>query len=279
MSKRIVMNLLADRPIAYHPDIARVSGGAKAGIFLSQLLYWSDKGKRDDGYIWKTQEDWENETALTRREQETARRILKSKGLLDEKLRGVPAKLYYKINTDVLYAMLENLYVQTSMYESAILDDTEAPNSDAQKCQTITESTIDNTKITAAASPALAAYEQTFGPMSSQIQAQKLADDIEEFGETAVTEAIKAAAAAGARSYGWSAARLRNRKGDAVKQSAAAAIWEGEVQPYMSHTKRWAELTPAAQKIIRKVGGQSRLREVREGFELDQLKREVMGYV
>ncbi len=127
--------------------------------------------------------------------------------------------------------------------------------------------------------PALAAYEQTFGPMSSQIQAQKLADDIEEFGETAVTEAIKAAAAAGARSYGWSAARLRNRKGDAVKQSAAAAIWEGEVQPYMSHTKRWAELTPAAQAVIRKVGGQSRLREVREGFELDQLKREVMSYV
>ncbi len=128
-------------------------------------------------------------------------------------------------------------------------------------------------------SSALAAYEQTFGPMSSQIQAQKLADDIEEFGETAVTEAIKAADAAGARSYGWAAARLRNRKGDAVKQSAAAAIWESEVQPYMKHVKQWAELTPAAQKIIRKVGGQSRLREVREGFELDQLKREVMSYV
>ena len=176
MSKIIVMNILADRPIAYHPDIARVAGGIKAGIFLSQLLYWSDKGKRLDGYIWKTQEDWETETALTRKEQEGARRELKSRGLLDEKLQGIPAKLYYKIDTDQLYTLLNDLYVQTSMSQTGIQDDPKGTNSDAPEGHTNTESTRDEPKenITAA----VLAYENTFGTITYAASA-KLNDDID----------------------------------------------------------------------------------------------------
>lgn len=145
MSKQIVMNLLADRPIAYHPDIARIAGSVKAGIFLSQLLYWSDKGKRGDGYIWKTQEEWEAETALTRYEQEGARRELKKHGLIDEKLQGIPAKLYYKVNTDLLLQMLDAHYSHTSMGKTNILEVDISPNSEGENSQTITEITAKTT--------------------------------------------------------------------------------------------------------------------------------------
>ena len=203
MSKRIVMNLLADRPIAYHPDIARVAGGVKAGIFLSQLLYWSDKGKRGDGYIWKTQEELEDETALTRREQESARKILKSKGLIDEKLQGIPAKLYYKINTDILYDLLDALYVQASMHESAIQDATEAPNSDAPKRQSITESTSESTQENTTDNDVVdvdvdfgevsTSYMSNIG-MLNQIIGDNLKEAYDEYGKEWLLDAIREAA-------------------------------------------------------------------------------------
>ena len=83
-------------PIAYHRVFAAVAGGATAGLLLSQLFYWSDKGSDTDGWIYKTQAGIEDETALTRWEQESARKSLRERGLVEEKKRGLPAKLYYR---------------------------------------------------------------------------------------------------------------------------------------------------------------------------------------
>ena len=35
------------------------------GMFLSQLIFWSDKGKRADGYVYRTALEWENDTYLS----------------------------------------------------------------------------------------------------------------------------------------------------------------------------------------------------------------------
>lgn len=128
-------------------------------------------------------------------------------------------------------------------------------------------------------SAVMTAYEQTFGLVSSTIQAQKVYDDVDEFGETAVIEALQAARASGARSYGWVSARLNGRKADAAKKDTASDLWDNEIERYMNRLKKWQELTPKAQQVIRKIGGQSRLRSVKEGFELEQLRREVMSHV
>lgn len=39
--KAIIFGLLADKPVAYHPDIAKMLKSTTACLFLSQLLYWS----------------------------------------------------------------------------------------------------------------------------------------------------------------------------------------------------------------------------------------------
>jgi len=55
----------------------------------------------------RTQAEWERETGLTRREQETARRKLKAHGLLEERKSGVPAKLYFRLNLKTLARRIE----------------------------------------------------------------------------------------------------------------------------------------------------------------------------
>lgn len=112
MNKAIVMSLLEDRPVAYHPDIARIVGGVKAAVFLCQLLYWTGKGKRPDGFIWKTQAEMEKETGLSRYEQEGARKKLGALEVLEEKRMGIPAKLHYRVNTSRLLALMETFYKQ-----------------------------------------------------------------------------------------------------------------------------------------------------------------------
>lgn len=100
---------LLDRPIAYNPAFAKlrvgkVRSGPVAAVFLSQLVYWHNR--MDGGWMYKTQADIATETALTRDEQETARKRLVLLGVLNEDLRGVPATMHYRINTERLEVLL-----------------------------------------------------------------------------------------------------------------------------------------------------------------------------
>ena len=95
-------SFLSDRPIAFHPQLARLLGGINAALLFQQIAFWSNtKPDSRPGYgawIWKTQSELEVETAMTRYEQEGARRILRGKGVVEEKRCGVPARLHYRIN-------------------------------------------------------------------------------------------------------------------------------------------------------------------------------------
>jgi len=109
--KELLQQLLA-QPIAFHPALARAAGGAAAGLFLSQLFYWSGKGKHADGWIYKDADEWERETCLTRAEQRTARNALRGKGLIEEsdvrklKINQFGSTLAYRINWTNLEAAL-----------------------------------------------------------------------------------------------------------------------------------------------------------------------------
>ena len=100
-SSSILMQLL-DRPIAFHPCLARITGSINSAILLGQAIYWSKRTRDSDGWFYKSQQVWQEETALHRFEQENARKILRNKHILEEKKAGVPAKLYYRVNFDVL---------------------------------------------------------------------------------------------------------------------------------------------------------------------------------
>ncbi|BDA54113.1 replication protein RepO [Raoultella ornithinolytica] len=101
------MNILPllDRPIAFQRSFIRLDIGVTAALFLSQMTYWTNRSD-DDGWVYKTQEEWEEETGLSRYEQEGARKKLRSLGVLLEKRKGVPARLFYKVDNNALYQAL-----------------------------------------------------------------------------------------------------------------------------------------------------------------------------
>jgi len=101
--------VLFDRPIAYRPVLARVGGSVTAGILLAQAIYWTPRGDEPDGWFYKTQHEWQEETALTRSEWINARKALRGCGVLEERLRGVPATLHYRVDLERLTALLAGL--------------------------------------------------------------------------------------------------------------------------------------------------------------------------
>lgn len=105
MNKAFLQTIL-QRPIAFHRVFVPLAGVTGA-LFLSQLLYWSDRGSEESGWIYKTQTEWTDETGLTRREQEFARRQLREAGVLEERYSGLPARLYYRIDFDALKAFID----------------------------------------------------------------------------------------------------------------------------------------------------------------------------
>lgn len=152
ITERGYMNLvkLLDRPIAFHRAFARLAGSVHAGILLSQAVYWSGRTSDPAGWFYKTQAEWEEETCLSRREQETARGLLRrlmhqNAPLWREERRGVPARMFYQVNFEVLGGLLAGLQSggnrQASMAESAKLACTNPPNWHGGNRQTITENT------------------------------------------------------------------------------------------------------------------------------------------
>ena len=147
MNYDVIKTIICDKPITYHPAIAKAVGSVNAGIFLSQLLYWTGKGN-DPEWIYKTQKEFEDETALSRREQEGARTILGKLGVLEEKRKGIPARLFYRANIDRLIELLsaQRKREQGADPEADILDCTKPPICDGENRQSNSESTTENTK-------------------------------------------------------------------------------------------------------------------------------------
>lgn len=109
------------QPIAFHRPLVDATGSVLAALMLSQALYWRDKGWDRDGWFWKTQEEWQAETGMSRYEQETARKKLRKTGFWEEELRGAPARLYFRVDEEGLFQKLAIQYggfPHTSMGES-----------------------------------------------------------------------------------------------------------------------------------------------------------------
>ncbi len=127
------IQLTLERPIAFYPQLAKALGGIEEAIFIQQLYYWSDKGARKDGYIYKTKKEWQEETTLTPKQQDRLVKKLKSKKIIETKLEGVPATLHYKLDSQLLQKVITG-------YDERYQPITE----------TTTETTLDITKVISA---------------------------------------------------------------------------------------------------------------------------------
>ena len=103
MRLELVKKLLG-RSVLFHPIFVRVTHSVTASLMLSQALYWArtwltkPEQSCSDGWFCKSFKEWQDETGLSRREQETARKILREVGFLEEKKQGMPAKSFYRLD-------------------------------------------------------------------------------------------------------------------------------------------------------------------------------------
>lgn len=141
------MNLLQvlDRPIAFHRIFAELTGSVSAGLMLSQAVYWSGTNKAGerrtanaDGWFYKSQQEWFEETMLTRKEQETARKHLRDLGSGDiwvEEMKGMPRRLFYRLDLDKLQLLILDMQAAQKGHASMSERDMQA----AQKGHAINE--------------------------------------------------------------------------------------------------------------------------------------------
>lgn len=132
---------LLDRPIAFHRPFVALTGSINAALMLSQAIYWAKRTRDPEGWFYKTQADWEDETGLTRAEQDGARKRLRALGFWHEERRGVPAQLHFRIDLAALekalgYQIAENR--QSRLQETSKLDCGKPANKFAENQQTLT---------------------------------------------------------------------------------------------------------------------------------------------
>jgi hypothetical protein len=98
----------------------KAMGDLSGGVFLSQLIYWCDKGSRKDGFIYKTAKEWTEETFLSSYEISKARKKLEAEGILETKLKkanGNPT-IHYKLLQKPFVDWLFKFFIK----ESEIID-------------------------------------------------------------------------------------------------------------------------------------------------------------
>lgn len=103
-----VLAAASGRYILVYPVLRAVTGSAKGALMLSQMLYWTRTYLADHpergGWFWQTRQDWRASTGLSRYEQEHVRAALRTAGLVQEQLRGTPARMHYRVDLDALGA-------------------------------------------------------------------------------------------------------------------------------------------------------------------------------
>lgn len=90
------------RPIAFHPVLARICCSVNPALMLSQAIYWTERTSDPAGWFYKTIAEWEEELTLTRDQQEGARARLRALGFMAEEKRGMPAKLYFRVDLETI---------------------------------------------------------------------------------------------------------------------------------------------------------------------------------
>ena len=137
------MKLAFDRPIAFQRPFVTICGSVNSALMLSQAVYWHNRC--GDDWFFKTAEEWTEETGLTVEEQKGARKRLKERGFISEKLSRVPPVVHFRVEGEKILAALGlqlGEIPQINLGEMGKLISGNSPNP-IRKKETTTETTQD----------------------------------------------------------------------------------------------------------------------------------------
>lgn len=131
------------KPIAFYPQLAQELGSIEAAIYYQQLYYWSDKGYLEDGWIYKTKKEIEEETTIPARTQDRIRARLEEMGWLEvriAKVKGAPTT-HYKCLKEYTFSITPNLH--NGLRQNGVMESDKLAQSSIQRIHT--ENTYINT--------------------------------------------------------------------------------------------------------------------------------------
>ena len=97
-----------DLPVSFHRCLVPITGGVTAALMLSQAIWTTQNiDAAANGWFSKSREQWTEDTGLSRWEQATARRALRSAGFLEERRIGMPSKLWYRVRPERVWHALQ----------------------------------------------------------------------------------------------------------------------------------------------------------------------------
>lgn len=113
-----ILNLISNNNfITLNKNLIKAIGLEEAiilGELASEYDYWSSQKALEDGYFYSTIENIEKHTTLSVHKQRKALNSLKEKGIIDIKVKGIPAKRYIKIIEKQVYELLSIQFVKNS---------------------------------------------------------------------------------------------------------------------------------------------------------------------
>ncbi|MDZ5609655.1 hypothetical protein U2I54_21995 [Bacillus pseudomycoides] len=86
----------------------KLTGDLTTATLLNQIVFYSDKSKRTDGYFYKSYKEWEEEICLTKRQVSYSAEKLKGMELIETKTmkaNGAPT-VHYKLDYDKLLNLI-----------------------------------------------------------------------------------------------------------------------------------------------------------------------------
>lgn len=104
-----------DRAISFQRVFVELTGTVTGALLLSQAVYWQNRCENQDGWWWKTYEEWQEETGLTKNELLGARRACAK--FLGFKTAGIPCRSHWRVDAEAIeneVHLLESLSERTS---------------------------------------------------------------------------------------------------------------------------------------------------------------------
>jgi len=104
--------------IRVSPNVNTIIGNMNATVLLMQILYWQGRGQREDGWIYKTRDEFSKELGMTLNEYDTARKLLRTFRLIEEaQVKGTVRTLHFRPNLEMIEKVIQDYLADPNWFE------------------------------------------------------------------------------------------------------------------------------------------------------------------
>lgn len=128
-----------DRMVTIPKIYIELTGDLAESVLLNQIVFYSDKSHRNDGFFYKSYKEWAEEVCLTERQVRHATKKLREKGIIETKVmkaNGAPT-VHYKLLFDNLVNWIMTKGKNGNLQNVSLVSD--------KKLETLTDDYTDNT--------------------------------------------------------------------------------------------------------------------------------------